>query len=371
MIGRRLLWINWRDLDNPQGGGAEVHADEVLRRLAARGWEATLVCHAFAGCKRDQTHPTGYRIRREGGANTFNFTVYRNLSRWIREFSPDIVVDDSNKIVFAVPWLTKVPSVALIHHLFGSAIHREASLPAACYVRLSEALVGRMYRKTTVMTGSPSARLELLERGIEDVVDVGEGVDLTGYAPPAPGERDPDLLLYLGRVKKYKGLDVLIRSLHRLADRFPRLRLEVAGSGDDVPRLREVAAGLGLSDRVKFLGRVSEEEKIALYRRAMVALNSSLKEGWGLTSIEANGCGTPVVASDVPGLCDSVQDGKTGYLVPFGDDAAMADRIGRILGDQDLSTRLQENSLAWAKSHTWDKVADRTEEVLLRNLVAP
>ena len=96
----------------------------------------------------------------------------------------------------------------------------------------------------------------------------------------------------------------------------------------------------------------------------MVALNSSLKEGWGLTSIEANGCGTPVVASDVPGLCDSVQEGRTGFLVPFGDAQAMADRVGRILGDPELAAKLQEQSLQWAREHTWDKVAERTEAVL-------
>jgi glycosyltransferase involved in cell wall biosynthesis len=307
-------------------------------------------------------------VRREGGASTFNFRVYAHLRRWIREERADLVVDDSNKIAFAAPWISPVPVVALIHHLFGKAIFREASLPAALYVRLSEALVPRIYRDVPVMTGSPSARAEFLALGMRDVIDVGEGVDLEGYGPPAPGERDPDLLLYLGRVKKYKGLDVLVRALHILRDRFPRARLEIAGSGDDVPRLARLSEELGLADRVVFLGRVSEQGKIDLYRKASVALNSSLKEGWGLTSIEANGCGTPVVASDVPGLCDSVREGETGFLVPFGDAPAMADRIGRILSDAALSARLQTRSLAWAREHTWDRVADRTESVLSRAL---
>ena len=369
MDARRVLWINWRDLRNPLAGGAEVHADEVMKRLARRGWEIVLVSHAVPGLPARQEE-NGYVVRREGGTSTFNFTVYAKLRRWIREERPDIVVDDSNKIAFAAPCLTKVPVVALIHHLFGAAIFREASIPAALYVRLSEFLVPRIYRNVPVMTGSPSARREMLGMGIREVVDVGEGVDLEGYAPPVEGERDPNLLLYLGRIKKYKGLDVLIQTVAILKDRFPAVRLEVAGSGDDVPRLTEMARTLGVADRVKFLGRVSEQEKISLYRRAMVALNSSLKEGWGLTSIEANGCGTPVVASDVPGLCDSVQDGKTGFLVPFGDAAAMADRVGRILGDPELATRLQTQSLEWARSHTWDIVADRTEAVLAKALAA-
>jgi glycosyltransferase involved in cell wall biosynthesis len=367
MSGRRVLWINWRDLRNPLAGGAEVHADEVMKRLAAKGWEIVLVSHAVPGLAARETE-NGYVVRREGGQSTFNFTVYSRLKRWIREEKPDLVVDDSNKIAFAAPWLTDVPCVALIHHLFGKAIFREASLPAALYVRLSEWFVPRIYRDVTVMTGSPSAQAELRSLGIKDVVDVGEGVDLEGYGPPAEGERDPDLLLYLGRVKKYKGLDVLIQTVALLKDRFPRVRLEVAGSGDDVPRLSEIAATLGVSDRVKFLGRVTEAEKISLYKRSMVALNSSLKEGWGLTSIEANGCGTPVVASDVPGLCDSVKDGETGFLVPFGDASAMADRVGRILGNPSLAGTLQARSLEWARFHTWDNVAARTEEVLLKAL---
>ena len=363
MSGRRVLWINWRDLRNPLAGGAEVHADEVMKRLAKKGWEFVLVSHAVPGLPARETE-NGYTVRREGGKDTFNFTVYRRLRRWIREERPDLIVDDSNKIAFAVPWLTNKPVVTLIHHLFGDAIFREASFPAAMYVKLSESLVPRIYRDVPVMTGSPSAQTEMRSFGIRDVVDVGEGVDLEGYSPPTAGERDPNLLLYLGRIKKYKGLDVLIQTVSLLKDRFPDVRLEVAGSGDDVPRLKEVAASLGVAERVKFLGRVSEEDKISLYRRSMVALNSSLKEGWGLTSIEANGCGTPVVASDVPGLCDSVQDGKTGFLVPFGDAEAMADRVGRILGDPVLAARLQEQSLEWARSHTWDKVAERTESVL-------
>lgn len=369
MSPARILWVNWRDLRNPLAGGAEVHAHEVLSRLAARGWECTLVSHAVPGLPARETD-SGYTILREGGASTFNATVWSQLPSWIAQSRAQLVVDDSNKIAFFAPWRTKVPVVALIHHLFGSAIFREASLPVALYVNLAERLVPRCYGRVPVMTGSPSARAEFLELGMRDVVDVGEGVDLAGYGPPEEGERDPDLLLYLGRIKKYKGLEVLLRTVAALAPAHPRIRLEIAGSGDDVPRLRGIARELGVDRRVAFLGRVSEEDKIRLYRRASVALNSSLKEGWGLTSIEANGCGTPVVASDVPGLCDSVRDGETGFLVPFGDHASMAERVGRILSNRELASRMRVRCLEWASEHTWDRVADRTERVLERALGA-
>ena len=172
----------------------------------------------------------------------------------------------------------------------------------------------------------------------------------------------------MGRIKKYKGLDVILKAAARLKAEFPDLELEVAGSGDDVPRLKELAAGLGMESWIRFLGFVSEARKVELYGAARVVVNSSLKEGWGLTSIEANACGTPVVATDVPGLCDSVRDGETGFLVPFGDVDAFAGALRRILADDAAAEAMREKSLAWARAHTWDKAYEVTRDALLVRL---
>jgi glycosyltransferase involved in cell wall biosynthesis len=360
----RILIVNWRDPRNPEAGGAEVHLHEVARRLAADGFTCIQYSHAFPGALSEEWID-GVRVLRRGRALTFNFTVWRNLRRWCAEHRIDAVLDDSNKIAFFAPWTCDRPVVLQLHHLFGRAVFRETAWPLALYVLLFEKLMPLCYRDTPVLTGSESSRQELLHKGFRNVTIAPEGVDPAGCRIENPPARDPSLLLYVGRVKRYKGLDTLLRTLALLRARRPGVRLVVAGSGDDVPRLRALAATLGIADAVELAGFVSARRKAELYHEAAVVLNSSRKEGWGLTSIEGNACGTPVVATNVPGLCDSVRDGETGFLVPFGDAPAFAAAVERLLDDGALWQSFSENGRRWAAAHTWEPAYEVTRAALL------
>jgi glycosyltransferase involved in cell wall biosynthesis len=360
----RILIVNWRDPRNPEAGGAEVHLHEVARRLAADGFPCVQMAHAFPGAPEEEWID-GVRVLRRGGALTFNFTVWRNLRRWCAEHSIDVVLDDSNKIAFFAPWTCDRPVVLQLHHLFGRAIFRETAWPLGLYVLLFEKIMPFCYRNTRVLTGSGSSRRELLGKGFRNVTIAPEGVDPASCVLEAPPARNPSLLLYVGRVKRYKGLDTLLHALAILRARRPGIRLAIAGSGDDVPRLRALAVTLGIAEAVDFAGFVSEQRKVELYHEAALVLNSSRKEGWGLTSIEANACGTPVVATDVPGLCDSVRDGETGFLVPFGDAAAFAAAAERLLDDDDLWRTFSANGRRWAAAHTWEPAYEVTRAALL------
>jgi glycosyltransferase involved in cell wall biosynthesis len=142
--------------------------------------------------------------------------------------------------------------------------------------------------------------------------------------------------------------------------------LEIAGAGDYRPKLEQLAASLDLTDRVRFLGRIDESEKLALLRRAWALVFASPKEGWGITNLEAAACGTPVVASNSPGIRESVRDGETGFLVPHGDINAMADAMTKIAGDQALVDRLGVQARAFAETFTWERAALETERHLER-----
>jgi glycosyltransferase involved in cell wall biosynthesis len=109
-----------------------------------------------------------------------------------------------------------------------------------------------------------------------------------------------------------------------------------------------------LEGNVEFMGKVTEMQKVGLMQRAWVFVNPSLTEGWGITTIEANACGTPVVASDVPGLRDSVNDPDTGFLVPHGNAGKLAEQIIRLLDDQPLRSKMSKSTLEWAKQFNWD-----------------
>ena len=180
-----------------------------------------------------------------------------------------------------------------------------------------------------------------------------------GYYTPEAGQRSPTpVFAYLGRLKKYKGVDLVIRAFAKVADE--RAILEIAGEGDYRPALERLAASLDLSARVRFLGFVSESDKLALLRRAWATVFASPKEGWGLTNIEASACGTPVVASNSPGIRESVRDGETGFLVPHGEIETMAAAMQRLCASPALVARIGEAGRRFAESFTWERAADET-----------
>ena len=358
--------MNWRDIRNPEAGGAEVHLHEVAKRLVRDGFACIQYSHAFSRGAAEEILD-GVLIRRVGSRSLFNFTVWANLRTWCRRDGVDVVLDDSNKIPFFAPWACRLPVVAQIHHLFGRVLFRETAWPFALYVLFFEALMPLAYRNVQVTTGSESSRKELLRKGFRRVAIAPEGVDLDLYRPVLPpGGKPGGQVLYVGRIKRYKRLDVILEAAARLKPGLPDLQVLIAGTGDDVPRLKALSASRGMEGWVHFLGFVSEEKKVELYSEATVVVNSSLKEGWGLTSIEANACGTPVVATDVPGLCDSVRDGETGYLVPFGDVEAFANALRRLLVEPGVAEAMRERALAWAGRHTWEPAYHVTRDALMQ-----
>jgi hypothetical protein len=129
--------------------------------------------------------------------------------------------------------------------------------------------------------------------------------------------------------------------------------LEIAGAGDYRPNLEALARSLDLGDRVRFLGRISETEKLALLRRSWALVFASPKEGWGITNLEAAACATPVVASNSPGIRESVRDGETGFLVPHGDTNAMAEAMRRVDSSRELVTTLGRSARAFSETFTW------------------
>jgi len=111
-------------------------------------------------------------------------------------------------------------------------------------------------------------------------------------------------------------------------------------------------------------------QMVDMLNRCHVFLNASPKEGWGLTVVEANACGVPVIGSNVPGLRDSIQDGVTGFLVPYGDVDAFADRTVALMKDPALHERMSTAGEAWARTLTWERCADEMEPVFLRAIDA-
>lgn len=359
----RILVFNWQDLRNPQSGGAEVHLHAIFGRLAARGHAVTLCASGAAGLLARET-VDGMDVHRVSGRHGYTLAARPYFRRALAAQPWDVVVEDLNKVPLYTPLWVRRPLVLLVHHLFGATAFREASAPFAAATWLMERPIPLVYRGVPVQAVSESTAGDLASRGLrtDDVRIIHNGVDLSFFRPgPADARFAEPTFLYVGRLKRYKRIDHAISALAVLRGEGVDARLVVAGKGDDEPRLRAEAERLGLGDAVRFEGFVTEERKRELLRRSWANVLPSPKEGWGITNIEAAACGTPAVASDAPGLRESVRHDRTGLLHPHGDVAALAAALRRLATNRAEVERLGAGALAFARGFTWDRAADLTE----------
>jgi glycosyltransferase involved in cell wall biosynthesis len=365
----RILVLNWRDPRNPEAGGAEVHLHEIMKRTVSAGHEVVQVSQAVEGLPPEE-EIDGLRVLRHGRRNTFNLTL-KPFCKKLGLKSFDLIVEDLCKLPFYSPRWSDTPVLVIVPHLFGTTAYREVALPLALYVNLLEKLIPRVYGGCRFVAISESTRNDLVRRGIpqKDIDVVPCGIDTDVYSP-GPSRPVPGTILYVGRIKRYKGIQYALRAVDILRKRGVECRMTVLGSGDYLGKLRRASEDLGLDDLVSFEGFVPEEDKLRWLRESWVAVFPSEKEGWGLTVIEANACGTPVVASDSEGLRDSVRNGKTGLLVPHGDPGELADALQRILQSPELRSSLSDNALRWAKSFDWESTASRMIEIMEKSASA-
>jgi len=358
----RILLVNWNDRQNPQAGGAEIHLHELFGRIAGWGHEVDLIASGWPGCP-PRVELDGMRLLRVGGRHSFTLRARGAVRRALRQRSYDVVVEDLNKLPLLLPTLTSLPFVAVVPHLFGTTAFAEASVAVATVVWAAELAIPRVYRRAGFHAISESTRDDLVRRGVPGsrIVVIHPGVDAAWYCPDALTPRaERPTFLYLGRLKRYKGVEIALRALAAAREVRSDITLDICGQGEDRSRLERVARVLGLGEAVRFLGFVSEDDKRRLLRRAWAVVFPSPKEGWGMTNVEAAACGTLALASDSPGLRESVRHAVTGYLVPHGDWRALADRILALAADPELVARLGRAARSFAAGLSWEGAARAT-----------
>ncbi|MBW1687279.1 MAG: glycosyltransferase family 4 protein [Deltaproteobacteria bacterium] len=364
----RVLVLNERGPLHPQAGGAEVHVAEISRRLAPLGFEITQLACGFPGAKPVEALD-GMTVRRLG-----NLAVYYPRAVLTTAWETfrgrfDVVVEHLNKVPFCSRAYSSVPVIAVNHHLFGTSAFLQVAWPIAATVVGIEKLIPLIYRRMPFLAVSESSKQDLIERGIR-----AERIDLlyNGITFPRieirPVTQRPCRVAYLGRLEPYKRIALLLGAVARLAKRLPRLELVLVGRGSERDALERLAAELGIARRTRFAGFVSDEERDALVGEARVCVCPSIKEGWGITVIEANALGVPVVATDAPGLRDAVRHDETGLLVADAAPEVFTERLAaameRLLSDETLLARLSSEALAWSRRFDWDSSAQRMAEVI-------
>ncbi len=366
---KRILIFNWRDIKNVYAGGAEVYIHELAKRWAASGHQVTI----FAS--NDRKHEPyafvdGVRVIRRGGfygvyamAMIYYFVHFRKRI--------DIIIDCENGIPFFTPLYAREAVFCLLHHIHQEVFRKGLILPLALFASfLEKTMMPIVYRNSRFITISESSKKSMEELKItkHEISIVNPGVDLESLSPAE--KLQTPLVSYVGRLKDYKSVDILIAAFAKILEKIPSAFLVIAGDGEEEKNLMRHARRLKLSEKIIFAGKISDDKKCMLMQTSWVFVNPSMMEGWGITTIEANACGTAVVASDVPGLRDSVRDGVTGFLSPYGDVDALAKRILHLIQNVDQRKLCEVNALLWAKNFSWDKSSEAFLAVVSNNLEA-
>jgi glycosyltransferase involved in cell wall biosynthesis len=376
MSAPTVLMVSWRDTSNPEAGGSERYIERIAQGLVARGYRVTILSRRFPGGLRHEV-AGGVRFVRRGN----RYTVYFWALLTLLGSGHDVVVDVQNGLPFWSRLATRRPVVLLVHHLhrqqwvswFGPVLGRVGWW-------LESKLAPLVYRGCRYVTVSEHTRAELGELGIgaHRVSVVPNGFE---PVPPVAAVRDAQpRLVAVSRLVPHKRLEHAVHAVARLYPRHPGLRLSIVGRGPSLEPLRALADELGVGDRVELHGWVDEEGKHEILARSWVHLCPSLKEGWGISVMEAAAHGVPTVAyRSAGGVCESVRHGATGLLAGYtgggdnGDGENDGDsldefvaHVDRLLSDTALREAMGEAGREYARAFDWAHSVTAFEEIICR-----
>lgn len=368
-----ILIYNWRDTKHVWAGGAEVYVHELAKQWVLQGNNVTVFCGNDGSCERHEIVDGVNIIRRGGFYTVYVWAILYYILRLRGRY--DVIVESVNAMPFFTPLFSRIPKLAIIHHVHSDIILKELKLPltriplAVITKFIESKVMPIVYQNTQMVTVSKSSKEDMEKIGFgknKAIQIINPGIDLN-ILKPSPKSKTPTLL-YLGRLKPYKSIDTLIKATNELREVFPNIRVKIAGFGESRKDLESLTRKLGLQRYVEFLGRVSEANKVRLLGEAWVFVQPSTFEGWGISILEANACGTPIVASRVPGLIDSVKNPSTGYTVKVKDEKAFAEAIQKLLQDNKLRKRFSANSIKWANNFGWEGKANDFMNIVLQEV---
>jgi len=359
---RRIHMLAWRDLDDVEAGGSEVHAAEVARHWAEAGIEVVMRT-SYAQGHPPRAVRDGYQVVRKAGRYlVFPRAAASEASH--RYGRRDALVEIWNGMPFFSPLWATGPRVVFLHHIHAE-MWKMVLPPNLARVgdTLERKVAPRIYRSSRMITLSPSSKAEMLEVGFRDdlVTIVPPGID-SRFRPGGVLTTKP-LVVGVGRLVPVKRFDRLIRAVVVARASAPDLELQIVGTGPDRIALEALVDELDAQSYVSFVGRVSDDALVDTYRSAWMVASSSVREGWGMTLTEAAACGTPAVATRIAGHVDAIAEGTSGLLAD--DDADLARHIARVATDGARRRSLSEGALRHASTFTWANTATKILEVLV------
>lgn len=366
----KILIFSWRDIKHPICGGAEILTLELAKKWIEKGHQVSLVSARFPGAKSQETIE-GLKIFRPGKFyrySPFEYLpyLYQTVKFYRKKLAGryNLVIDQVHGLPFFTPFFVKEKVILFPLEVAGKIWFREIPFPYSFIGYLLEIIYIKMFKNIPFLTISPSAAKELTLLGVKNISAISPGLNFKP-SKKIPQKNLIPLLISLGRITAMKRIEHTFQAFRLLHKEFPLIKLTIIGRGKEkyLQELKNLCRQITIEDRVSFPGYVSEAEKRKLLSQAWLLVSSSLKEGWGLTVIEAAACGTPTVAYKIPGLVDSIKHGQTGLLCQKNNPVDLARNIRRVLLDPSLRKQLSQNALIYSRQFTWNKAANETLEI--------
>lgn len=363
---KKILILNWRDTIHIYSGGAEVYIHQIAKNLVKRNFDVTLFTSNDQRSKRYEMIDGVQIIRRGGFLTVYLWAILYYVLRFRNKF--DLIIDSENGIPFFSPIYVNKPVILLVHHVHQDVFLRLLVPPFSWIANFLESfLMPKVYAKSRIVAVSKSTADELkrsLHLSVNEVIQ--NGVDTRLYVKNEKATYP--LISYVGRIKKYKSINVLIDSFKKIADEFPNSKLVIAGDGDYKQTLQRHVEKLKLKTSVKFLGKISEKKKIALLGKSWVMVQPSYQEGFGITCLEANATSTPVLASRVSGLKDAVKEGESGFLFNYGSSDELYNLLKELITNSKKRSRLSKLARIWSENFSWELQAAKFENLINQTL---
>lgn len=356
----RILVFSWRDPKHPTAGGAEQVMHEHMKGWVKAGNTVTLFSSMAKGLSNSE-NLDGIKIVRQGiqyfGVQLLGFLYYIKNSKKF-----DLVVDQFHGIPFFTPLYVKKPKLAVIQEVAGKVwLKNDLPFPLnwifGVIGYLGEPIIFLFYKKVPFMTGSNSAREDLIKMNIPvgNIKIVPHGV-LINKPKPMPEKEKVKTVMYLGSITQDKGISDVIKTFS-LLNKKGAYNFWIVGKASERYKqlMKDMLKKYNISKNTKYFGFVDEKTKFDLLSRAHVLINPSVLEGWGLVNIEANAMGTPVVAYNSPGLVDSVKDGVSGIICKLNTPESMADEVSKLLENSNMYALLQKSAIKWSNNFSWER----------------
>lgn len=381
---RPLTIVIAADTFAPDVNGAARFAERLAAGLAGRGHDVHIltpsVTHRNHGVFREVIEGQEITVHRPPGWRWYPHDWLRFVLPWMaKHYSrrlldevPADVVHSQSHIVLGRA-LTRIARrrgipVVATNHVMAENIIDFTTLPPVLdkiVVKLAWDDAKRTFDMSRAVTTPTRKAAEFLENTIDihGVIPISCGIDKRNYTPDLT-PRAHSRVLFVGRLTTEKHVEVTLHAVAKLAPELPEITFDIVGGGDQRRNLEQTAQRLGIADRVRFHGRVDEDQLRAAYTQADVFAIASIAELQSIATMEAMASGLPVVGADAVALPHLIHDGVNGYLFEPGNADDLADKLRRVLtASHEEYLRMQQASLDGVKIHDIENTLDTFEKL--------